>query len=384
MSISANVLAANQQLRVLRKQIADCHPTTTSFNNNDEEPLLKNELLSSLPAHLGWGSAALTAVFPTVTVQNPQSIPQTYQPEVSKSPRSTSQERTIKHYPSLGVGALQQKMVPHYQLWLACRWLDHTGKGWLSLSEIRAAFSGEAAQLPLFGWRRIRQIIQKGNGLFWTKGKSSQKLWLFSTGRIARLLKVEKLTGLPVVFPQTILSEGIGHFKAHLYAAWHSGRRDKKPISRQTLRQLTQVPERTQRDYEKETKVSVQPNLAIGEKYTAVSLQNHAWERGGALFKFTDWNGRIGLKKESYHAWQMPNSYSGPHQNAPLGRQKRVNIQLTDLVHKGAQGNGEPNIERLYFDMGKDAAEAINKQKSHRAYWPTQKGATHHFWHLFF
>ena len=57
---------------------------------------------------------------------------------------------------------------------------------------------------------------------------------------------------------------GIRQVRAHFYASYHSSRRESNPISREVLRELTSVPERTQREYEQAADVACQRNIAVG------------------------------------------------------------------------------------------------------------------------
>ncbi|MCP5096940.1 MAG: hypothetical protein GY943_15430 [Chloroflexi bacterium] len=311
--------------------------------------------------------------------------------------RSKTKDRTavpltnhIRHHPSIGITPLNTNRVPQYRIWLACRHLDQTGSGQLSIATIKQAFTPETAVFRLCGWRRLRQILHKGNGHFWTWNHQQNRLWLFGTVRIAKNLGTQRLEGQPVWLPTKAFTNGIGHFKAHLYAAWHSSRNQQSnkvgtPISRQTQQQLTQVPQRTQRHYEKQAGVKTKTNLAVGSAYTPTNIEKHTWKKGGAIFQFVDKNGRLGKKNGRYVAWQMPNSYIGPHAVAARGNQRRVNRQLIDLVQKGAQGNNEPlKTQRRYFQNGRFAAKAISQHQIKEGYWPLPDNHRYQLWSVFF
>lgn len=340
--------------------------------------------VSGLPAHLGWETLALTKHLRKRTPIPTQPTVEFPIPPIQKAQPKLQLPKKIKHYPSLGIQAIRQKQVPHYQVWLSCRRLDVDGKGWLQLNAMRHQLTKQDSENRLFGWRRLRQILHQGNGRFWQWDQHNGRLWLYSAIKIGQALGCTKLCGTPVYIRLHALTNGIGTFKAHLYSAWHSGRASNKPISRQTLQKITAVPERTQRHYEKQTKTKVKANLAIGATYSPESIEQHTWQRGGAVFKFVDKNGRFGHKQTTYLAWQLPNSYIGPHEQAAYGRQKRINHQLTDLVHEGAQGNGELKIKRLYFDHGKDAAKTTDRQFGKTTYWPEGETPDYSLWHIFF
>ena len=138
--------------------------------------------------------------------------------------------------------------------------------------------------------------------------------------KVALALGVERLAGRPVALPVAALVEGIGAFRAHLYTAFHSGRakesvrgREVMPIARATLADLSGVGVSSQRAYEKQTKLKVQANFAVGEVATEENRENRAWVQGQAVFELTDYRGQQGRKGETYLAWQLPNSYLGQH-----------------------------------------------------------------------
>lgn len=378
MPVSAAVQAANTRLLALRQQQVG----KGSPSPNSPCPQISGSRLQ-LPPHLGWGSAGLTAVLAKPEPTKFQALTPKLVAPYDKE-KASSERKTLKHFPSLGIAALKKRLVPHYQLWMACRWLDTQGRGWLDLEELKAGLTGNTAVLHLFSWRRVRQLLLQGSGLFWHLSKKTKRIWLNGAGTVAQSICSRRLSGTPVLLEKAALMQGIGTFKAHLYAAWHSGRKNPQPISRHCLQKITGVPQRTQRHYEKAARVAVKPNLAIGDNYCAQKQQERAWSHGGALFKFVDWHGRVGRKNAAYFAWQLPNSYAGPHQTTAFGQQKRINRCLTDLVHKGAQGNGEQKIERLYYNSGKEAAAAFNNKMSTKAYWSNHVTHQYHWWHLFF
>lgn len=123
----------------------------------------------------------------------------------------------------------------------------------------------------------------------------------------------------PVLLPIKIITKRIGEFKAHLYAAWHSGRKRNNPISREVQGTLTGIPERTQRHYCRVARIGRQTNIAIGSRYTSEDVENQAWQQGKAVFKFTDYQGKQGRKGATYIAWHLPNNYTGPHQQTTTG-----------------------------------------------------------------
>ena len=321
-SPSLELLQANHRLYELRQQ-AQSH-TAASDQSASKRPLLvvppweeaeppltpltTADAVLRLPAHLGWGSTAVTAAIRTAVNQrepaaahkplraghppfcarrdrsHPGGQPlAVYKPDTSHTGRQLRlplDGDTIKHYPTLGIAALQAEAATTYRLWLLCRYLDIEGRGWLPIPEIRQQFTGEDARLKLCSWRRLRQLLGQGQGQFWQWDKAKKRLWLFGAARTAVQLNLSRLIGKPVALPLQVISQNIGEFKAHLYGAWHSGRKTNNPISREVQQVLTSIPERTQRHYCKVAKISCQTNIAIGNKKNPEEIETQGWQRG--------------------------------------------------------------------------------------------------------
>lgn len=356
--------------------------------------------ITRLPSHLGWESQPVSLVVrkawqrcevsATISEQlradHPSSCPMPDRSHTGGQPSGVSEEAgspfrlpldgdTVRHYPSIGLASLQVEQVAPYRVWLLCRYLDEQGRGWLPLSDVCQQLTGKGSKLRLFGWRRLRQVLGQGQGLFWEWDKTSGRLWLYGAAAVAANLDVHRLTGRVVALPLSAMTAGIGDFKAHLYAAWHSGRRRNNPISREVQATLTGVPERTQRHYCQATKIKQQSNIVIGSQYTTEEAEQQAWQRGRAIFSFTDFQGRQGRKGRRYIAWRLPNSYSGPHQQTANGRIRKINRKLKDLVRKGARGNNGTKVKKRYFANGAEAARALNRGAEPEKYWPTKMAA---------
>lgn len=278
--------------------------------------------------------------------------------------------KTIKHYPDIGLAALDRTEAAIYRVWLLCRHLDVYGRGWLEVRQVRDALTKKQSKLRIFGWRRLKQIFAAGQGGYWTRNNG--RLWLHGATAVARHLELERLNGHPVALPLRVAIDRIGVFQAHLYGAWHSGRKTENPISRAKQRELLHVPERTQRHYCRVAQIQRTVNYAIGGKNSPEAQKEAAWQHGNATFPFKDKRGYQGKKNEEYIAWQLPSSHKARHSTAPRGRQRKINRQLTvDLVNHAAQGNGGKQIDKRFFQNGADAAKAYNKQGGGvDTYWP--------------
>jgi hypothetical protein len=384
--------------------VPEQHPITRPSSPNTP-PLSLTDLLTNLPEHLGWGSEPLIHALrstqarrqsnegvPFVVDEKPAAPTTTAAaksecvlPSLPKSaPADPPNLKAVKLYPDIGLAMLREEQTAAGRIWLLLRGLDQDGTGWLEIDTVKRLLTRKKSPYQVCGWRQLRNLLREGDGLYWQRDK--ERIWLRSAAKVALGLGIARLTGRPVMLSVAALLNGIGRFRAELYAAFHSGRvktapdgtEQVAPIARETLTNLSGLAETTQRRYEAETAVSVQSNYAIGNKASPQELEEKAWRRGNAVFTLEDTRGRQGPKGEQYVAWQLPNSYGANHQQCPKGRQRRINRQLKDLVMKGMPGNIEPTFEadalrdKLYYPTGKLAAQAFNRGRANNCYWQQQ------------
>ncbi|MCI0558721.1 MAG: hypothetical protein MN733_09515 [Nitrososphaera sp.] len=391
-----------------------------------EKPATTAEKIAALPDHLGWGSEALTAILrrrrqeservganqglsqaeqrewlaclsdlphagsretagsnststnpvPSEAEGNTQTAPSNNQQSLGSSPQTNS---WVKLYPDIGLGMLRQELTAPGRLWLMLRYLDREGSGVIRIDILTTQLTKKSSPLRLCGQRQLRNLLQDGEGVYWTRDK--EYIWLCSAAKVAYTLGVERLTGRPVALPVAALLDGIGTFRAHLYTAFHSGRtkdtpygEQAMPIARETMAELSRVGRSSQRAYEERVGIEVQANFAVGDLSTKENQENRAWVQGQALFELKDYRGQQGKKGKTYLAWQLPNTYIGQHRHRPRGRQKRINRELKDLVTKGTPGNVEGTSEtqkpeKVYYPNGKLAAKAYGRDPERELYW---------------
>ncbi len=413
---------ANRRLHQLRTQVQRQTNAPPCIKKGDEMSALgiADVPVASIPEHLGWGSDALTAVIrqqqsvcdddsdwidclskTAISTRLNAGVSTGLNADIStklnsgvstqssaNTPNQPAIENpVVKLYPHIGLGMLCQEQVASGRLWLMLHHLDVSGSGQLRIGSIRATLTPKTSTLRLCGKRQLRNLLRDGDGLFWTRDK--ERVWLHSAARVAHGLGVERLTGRPVSIPVSSLLEGIGSFRAHLYTAFHSGRTKQgsgrqshqpMPIARETLTQLSGVGASSQRTYEAKTDVTIQTNYAIGEVAGDEKWESGAWEHGRSVFELKDYHGEQGKKGKIYLAWQLPNSYAGKLDQRPLGRQKRINRTLRDLVMKGMPGNGGQASDahkpsKMYYPNGKLAATAHGRDLEQDLYWRQQRKA---------
>ena len=306
---------------------------------------------------------------------SPSSFKPNFQPEKTKNtPKSSSIEtaKTVAVYPSLLLSILQQEQESAGRVYLLLRYLDTAGRGWLPVAEIREQLTRKGSPLKVMGWRRLRQVFQQGEGMFWERD-SKGRLWVRSALRIALELDCHRLKGNRVELPITALLGGIGTVRAHFYASFHSGRNSDNPISRDTLQSITGLSPRTQREYDRTAQVKRQRNIAVGPRHTKIIAEKQYWQRGGAVFTFVDSQGKQGPKNRQYLAWHLPNTYTAPHQKRSKGRQKKINQQLVRLVDNGVQATDQLEIDKLFWPDGAAAGKAYSRDQEQDTYWPRGK-----------
>lgn len=405
-----------------QRQVGDASPWKATAPSATEPNTATETItaIATLPAHLGWGSEAQTAILrrrllrrqreanradndqdwiarlaeadviePSAATDNLLNTPSD---DMQSGPKQSQRDAIhntwssgwVKLYPGIGLGMLRQELAAPGRLWLMLRYLDRAGGGTLRIDIIEQQLTqktstSKGSPLYLCGKRQLRNLLRDGEGIYWTRGKEC--IWLRSAAKVACALGVEGLSGRPVALPVSALLDGMGTFRAHLYAAFHSGRMkdtprgsQAMPIARETMTELSGVGRVSQRAYEKRASVKVQANFAVGDVATKENLENRAWEQGQALFELKDYRGRQGKKGKTYLAWQLPNTYVGQHQQRPKGRQKRINRELKDLVMKGMPGNvgetSEPRQpEKVYYPTGKLAAKAYGRDPDRELYW---------------
>jgi len=330
-----------------------------------------------LPAHLGWNSANVTAVVRGKAKQDttPQApINREISQHQVKFKPNASENQSIKLFPDLVLKLLENGKESPGRIWLLLRHLDKLGCGWHTIHEVKQLLSTKSSPFRVCSWRQLRNLLNQGESLFWHR--TNGRIWLHSLAKVVQALNLPRLTMRPVTMPVEILTQTIGKVRAHFYATFHSSRTDpkmangpQKPISRKTITKLTHVHKRTQRRYEKITRVRQQNHFAVAGKATAENLERYSWQHGRASFQLTDYKGYQGKPGGCYTAWQLPNSYSGPHPLAPKGKQKRINQALSDLFMKGMTGNGQGRFETRYYANGRIAAKACNRQMTPELYW---------------
>ena len=388
-AISPTLLAAQERLYELRRQhqancLVSCDSPTARFLPPAKTDLNLEDILQNLPSHLGWGSHSLTSVWRShYQPSSPEPLSEVIVPPVAVGNVSVQEEKRtgyIKLQPDLALAFLRYKQSGPGRLWLLMRYFDSEGCGWVEEQTAKSMFTEKESWWRLCGWRQLRNLLNQGEDIFWQRRNG--RIWLCSMTKVATALGLPRLGGYPVALPVDVLVQKISKVRAHFYASFHSGR-DGMPISRETLTTLTAMHERTQRRYEKVSGVRIQTNITLGDVVSKEGIEAANWEHGRAFFVFTDHRGKHGPRDQRYLAWQLPNSYIGPHKQLSRGSQKQINRRLADLSTKGMMGNGYMRHSKCFFHNALTALKASRRQDQRYHYWqPAQsKGKKYRLWY---
>ncbi len=305
-------------------------------------------------------------------------------PSLHASSVRQTEDTTITLHPDIAIAMLQGDLSSPGRVWLLLRHLDDEGCGWVTVNRTRQALTEKQSPLRICGWRQLRNLLSEGDHIFWKRDDvpaSQGRIWLQSAAKVAAALGVQRLGIRPVALPLSTLLQGIGAVRAHFYASYHSGRDSRNPIARRKLTEITGVGRRSQQNYEKKAGVKRHHNWAVGEQYSRLEAQRRSWQHGHALFQLKDYQGKSGPTGKSYLAWQLPNSFAGPHAPQTNTRRKRINRRLVDLFNQGITGNSREAVERnhppaqgarlttRFYEHGQAAARAYNRGATNDLYW---------------
>lgn len=362
----------------------------------------------AFPGHLGWGSDPLSRALrncSSLSTRQSAKFKEPLRPQETALPDSPkidcaarlSNHEWIRVYPDLALALLRNKIAAPGRIWLLLKHIDEEGRGWLERKDVDRFLAQEGSKYRVCGRRQLRKLLSAGDGIFWRR--SGGRIWLKSASKVAVTLNVRRLGGYPVSMPLNILLQGIGEVRAHLLGCYHSGHAGKdglsKPIARSTLKDISSLSPRTQQKYEHRAGIFRQVNFVVGGRVRSSDIENRAWRHGRALFIYTDRQGRFGSSGAVYTAWQLPNSYRGPHGIRPKGRQKSINREIADLFTKGITGNSTlleddtrssfERFSRRYFSNGQAAAKIYNLDPGRDRYWKgrVRPCSSDQIWHVF-
>ena len=241
----------------------------------------------------------------------------------------------MKIYPEIILKAMSNnKPVGGVKLWILAKHYDN-GNGFIPARDFKH-YLKRTLGIPRGRYDRwIRQaerlgLISYENGVY----------RLISLSKAAAIIGVTHLAQPLEIGVRRFVNAGWAAWVWAAYIKHHEG----KPISRKTLKALTGIPERTQRDYERIAGVKNKGNYAnLGNP--AKDPQNAiAIDRERGIY------GKAGQTRQ-----RLPNSRTIPEEikKAKKGRTSKANRELNALLNKPSSSN-QQSCERLYFtDYGK-------------------------------
>jgi hypothetical protein len=267
------------------------------------------------------------------------------------NPRWITSPELVKIWPNLGLAAIRALMGGAFRIWVFAKSLDSSG-------------SGVALQDNL--WRFCENLgIHRKSFLRWKDSaleqgllrevfrSKSQQIGLVLTGhaRAAQIFGGHQI-GYPVLLPADLFAAS--GWRAWVWAAFQATFVS-KPISRAKLREISGVPEQTQRDYERQVSVIKIRNFAT-TNFTKDYLAGFKEFERSYAFAFKD-----KYTKGEVIAYQLPNSYHPPKdiKIMPKGRSRKIQKSLNAALFIVERGRSMS--PRLYHDT----QQGIKSTKRH-------------------
>ncbi len=334
-----------------------------------------------------------------VTVSSPaaESRPASPAPPAKPAPTSTG----VRVAPTLAAYCLDKdhryrghSLDGPYRLYKILQVLDREGRGWLCSSFVETTLTKKASRHYIYGRRQLKNMLQRGEGLFWQRAKSNRELRvrLAARAKVTALLLGSHLRGQEVSFPlKHLLGSGRGRqaaVNAALYTAVHAGQIERKgksgPISRAKLRNVSGCSSYRQRHYERRMGITVASHIYILGQHSDYELQRAKIHQDLPAYKHTDYRGKINRHKRGaeYIALRLPNSYSTPDTFAVVHsrRQRTINRQLAGLCHMGSEGSDRDEYVRLFHENAVSAVRSFNRDPQTTAFCPLGKGTNTKLW----
>lgn len=276
---------------------------------------------------------------------------------------------TVTVFNEVLIAILQAKEVATGRVWLVARGTDAEGCGRVPVADLYEA-------LPKLTTRRVRQVLQAGEGKYWYVGRAH--LYLISQEKVAARLGVGRIRRDAVAVTVAKMAQSVKAAKAVMWNAVHCGRKSAHPISRVTLSGMGVKDPRTQRSLEQ------MEGIRSAQQYAVIGSNNpydrrQAEENEEPVFTLQDHKGVMGKRGRVYLARHLPNIYTGTLQTVAHGK-KWFNRQLRKLHDKGSGAKTRPQIERVFFADGKRAGRAWDKQPLTDTYWPANKRQAARAW----
>jgi len=270
-----------------------------------------------------------------------------------------SQDPSLKVYADLNVAALERKEAKFLRVWYLIRHINLRGRGWVWFDDLKTF----CLEHQIMSKDSLRQTLRDGDGTWWVivdYPDRGRKVCLRGIRRICEHLEIGRVRRTPVMLPLDVFRK-IGDFKAHVYSTMFNG--NNKPMSRQTIKAISGVSARSQRNYEKRAKVETTQNWArskLPHRLSRAALGQGEYQR----YERGDW----------YLYKRLPDTRASHYPMARRGMVRRINRLLLsgrDYLIKYAMSKGRSSFWdsyqgradffRRYFDKARQILKARNR-----------------------
>lgn len=253
------------------------------------------------------------------------------------------------------------------------RALDVEGSGKVAREDLREALLEHGAH-PRTARRWIRQAIEAG--LF----HDTNALHYRSQGKAAAIVGAERMASRPAIIenPAALFDTGwLGVVWAAYTASRNGGKTDLNPISRAALEKLTGVPERTQREYQKQSKKI--KSIACQADFGRLNRRiKDTWTHVNNLRKET---GKGYLLQGGRLIQRLPNVYvcDKTMQAGNRGRTGKAKREMQDHLSFVRQVKDDQDPERRYHQTEKAASKAADRNGGDHYWFTGQRRGVNHY-----
>lgn len=304
---------------------------------------------------------------PAVATESPKAR----KPKAQKRPHNYKPSTlTVRIFPSMLLDLDELGFYAEARLHAVLRAIDAAGRGVLPIADLRTRLCESKSPEYLYGWRRLRQVLGKGEGIFWERqdwGKRGHHIHLKGRGRILAHFGLT-IRGHELLIP---LGQLLGRWtngrgreaasKAAIYAAALTDRT--KPMSRKARENAYGLSRWRQWRYEDRRQVRRKTAIIIGASYSDQLLERIRRKQPGA-FCFTDYRGKLGPAHGRYIAYaggvltQAPKDagdiVESSRNRKRLNAQAKNHAEASDHLWTNGAG-GKERIMQVWYDADSKA-----------------------------
>ena len=255
-------------------------------------------------------------------------------------------------YTDLALAAIHRNMSGAFRVWTLARAIDQDQGGLGRISSADLFDQAKAAKVKrstFYGW------LAQAKANKWLQEGRSGELYLSGIVNIAKLLKVERLYTRLELPAAKLTGKG---WRAFVFAATHNGR----PTSRQTLKDITGISQRTQARYDHRAKTKRTKSIYVTDRPASDLQAVKEFSPEATAFVYYD--------KKTRTAWV---AHRRPDIRTPYGkpeilrRRWKVNLKLTSAKIRNysnfsnTRGNGLQMIFHRDQDQANRAARRNGK-----------------------